>query len=359
MNYKRYILGLTMAAIISSAFGPSGILGSLKEGRIGNEVFAQSPFSQEYIGQIEVLNGIGQSYSFDASKVFKFLPNPYGGDMLLQMDEIVFSRELSKMADVLSVKAVDASTKININGERTSLTESVLGIDMDKELVKQEIIMRVRNRDYTPYTAAFRFGDPPRRTTDEMKKINFVLSEFSTRFDSDVRGRSTNTSLAASSIDGIILMPGEEFSFNRTLGPITTARGYQNAPVIVSGEFVEGIGGGICQVSTTLFNSVLRAGLQITDRRPHSLPVAYVPRGTDAMVSSSSDFKFKNNFNNPIYIQAYVQNSRIHFKIYGSQNDSKNVDISVRNIGERRYQLTRTIDGRTDNFYSTYREPNM
>lgn len=358
MKYNKYILAFALAALITATSGTAGVFDQVTKGRILSESFAASITGDDYIGTLEVVNGIGKSYSFDATKVFKFLPNPYGGEMLLQMDEVVFSRELSKMSDALGVKAVDASTKISLSGERTSLTESVLGIDMDVDTVRQEIIMRVKNKDYTPYKAAFSFGKAPKRTTDEMKKINFVLSEFSTRFDSNVKGRSQNISLAASSIDGMILMPGEEFSFNRTLGPINTSRGYQYAPVIVSGEFVEGVGGGICQVSTTLFNAALRSGLQITERRPHSLPVAYVPRGTDAMVSSSSDFKFKNNLNSPIYIQAFVQNSRINFKIYGSQADNKNVDISVKNTGERRYQMTRTIDGRTDNFYSTYREPN-
>ena len=313
---------------------------------------------EDYIGTIRIANGLGQIYDFDATKVFKFLPNPSGGVMLLQMDEVIFYQELENMKKALNKKGQNAATSINTKGELVAITLGVQAIEMDIEKAKQDLIMKVRHQDFTPYQPVFNYGQVPSRTTEDMKKINFILSEFSTSFNSKVAGRSENISLAAKAIDGTILMPGEEFSFNKVVGQTTLARGYKNAPVIVDGEFVEGVGGGVCQVSTTLFNSVLRAGMTVTSRRNHSLPVAYVPKGTDAAVASTLDFKFKNTLNNPIYLQAFVENSKIYFRIYGSQADDKEVNISVKKLAERKYEMTRTVNGSIqDKFISNYREP--
>lgn len=307
---------------------------------------------------ITIRNGSGGIYEFKAAGVFKFLPNPNGSEPLLQMDEVIFAKELDNMAKTLDTPKKEASTEINIKGELVAITPSLQQIYLDKEKTKQDLIMKVRYYDYTEYTPTFHFGEVPYRTTEDMQKINYILSEFSTQFDSRVKGRSENISIAADAIDGTILMPGQEFSFNRTLGPVTISNGYKYAPVIVDGEFVEGVGGGVCQVSTTLFNTALRSGLGITARRNHSLPVAYVPRGTDAAVATYLDMKFKNTLNNPIYIQAFVQDSKIVFRVYGSKDDEKQIKLAVTKTGERSYKLVRTIDGRFfDSFSSTYREP--
>ncbi len=313
---------------------------------------------EDFIGVIRIANGLGQIYDFDATKVFKFLPNPNNGPMLLQMDEVVFYQELTNIQSSLNKKGQNASTSINLKGELVAITPGVQSIEIDEGKARQDLIMKVRNQDFTPYQPAFNYGVAPSRTTEDMQKVNFILNEFSTKFNSNVKGRSENISLAAKSIDGTILMPGEEFSFNQVVGQTTLARGYKHAPVIVDGEFVEGVGGGVCQVSTTLFNATLRSGLTITSRRNHSLPVAYVPKGTDAAVAATLDFKFKNTLNNPIYLQAFVENSKIFFRVYGSKDDSKEIKISVNKLAERKYELKRTINGvLQDSFYSNYREP--
>ncbi len=319
---------------------------------------ANAVMPSDYIGTIRISNGLGQVYDFDASKVFTFLPNPAGGQMLLQMDEVVFYQELENMKSLFNKKGQNGATSINTKGELIAITPGIQAVEMDVERAKKDLSMKVRIQDFTPYEPIFNYGKAPTRTTEDMQKINFILSEFSTTFNSKVKGRTENISLAAKTIDGTILMPGEEFSFNNVVGATTIARGYKNAPVIVDGEFVEGVGGGVCQVSTTLFNSVLRAGIDITSRRNHSLPVAYVPKGTDAAVASSLDFKFKNTLSNPVYIQAFVEKSKVYFRVYGSQADSKNVEISVKKISNLKYEMTRNINGNYyDKFISTYRLP--
>ncbi len=144
-----------------------------------------------------------------------------------------------------------------------------------------------------------------------------LLSRFSTDFNCANLPRSHNIALAASRISGTTLKSGEEFSFNRTVGKRTAENGFEEAAIISGGEFVAGVGGGVCQVSTTLYGAALRAGLVITECRGHSLSVGYVPPSQDAMVSEYSDFKFKNNYPYPVYLQAEVEGGTIAFSVYG------------------------------------------
>lgn len=148
----------------------------------------------------------------------------------------------------------------------------------------------------------------PLVTAEDLRQVDEkLIGDYRTKFDGSNVNRTTNIRLAARAINGLILMPGEKFSFNKVVGPRTAARGYKKAAVIVKGEFSEGIGGGICQVSSTLFNSVDEAGLRIVARYHHSAEVTYVPPGRDATVSwGGPDFKFRNNLNKPVLIKIKV-----------------------------------------------------
>jgi len=115
-------------------------------------------------------------------------------------------------------------------------------------------------------------------------------------------------------------MPGDEFSFNKIVGPTTPGKGFEYAKVIKNGTFVDEIGGGVCQVSSTLYNAVLKSNLDITERRNHSKIISYVPMGQDAMISYGiSDFKFKNNFNYPVFLETIVQNKEITFNMFSNE----------------------------------------
>jgi hypothetical protein len=133
-----------------------------------------------------------------------------------------------------------------------------------------------------------------------------ISSYYTTLIDRSVN-RTINVTLSCQAIDGLILQPGQVFSFNETSGPRTQERGYQVAPIFVGKKVVPGRGGGVCQTSSTLYNSVLEAGLEVVERHPHSLPVAYVAAGRDATVSwEGADLKFRNNLDVPIKILARV-----------------------------------------------------
>ncbi len=133
----------------------------------------------------------------------------------------------------------------------------------------------------------------PEITADVYRNINSRLGSFRTWYGGG--GRGVNIRLAANSLNYYLIAPGEVFSFNAATGPRVPERGYRMAPIIVGGAVVPGYGGGVCQVSTTLYNAVLNAGLEVVERFPHSRPVDYVPRGRDATVSNYLDFKFRNN----------------------------------------------------------------
>ncbi|MDR1001504.1 MAG: VanW family protein [Clostridiales bacterium] len=143
-----------------------------------------------------------------------------------------------------------------------------------------------------------------------------VLGEYSTEFSAGAKARNTNIKKAAESLDNTIIQPGETFSYNDTLGPTTKENGYARARIFIRGTKSYGYGGGVCQVSSTLYNAVLEAGLKVTERHPHSLPVTYVPKDKDAATSYGSvDFKFVNNLSYPVEINASVSGSSVTCQI--------------------------------------------
>ncbi|MBC7960815.1 MAG: VanW family protein, partial [Vallitaleaceae bacterium] len=168
----------------------------------------------------------------------------------------------------------------------------------------------------------------PQITKTFYEDIKDLIGSYTTAFSSNQVGRNENLRVAASLIDKTLLLPGEVFSTNDTIGPTDAAHGYQEAPVIVNGLIQKGFGGGVCQVSTTLYNAVLLAELEIVERRNHSLAVAYIEKGRDATLADGSiDFKFKNNTNTPIYIESYLEDYHIHMNIYGKETNTANRSI--------------------------------
>lgn len=154
--------------------------------------------------------------------------------------------------------------------------------------------------------------------------FRYKISTFSTTYDAGYRDRVNNLELAAGKINGTVLGPGETFSFNETVGKRTIEAGYTDAKIFLNGEVVDGTGGGICQISTTLYNAVLLANLQVTDRRNHNYTTSYVKAGRDAtVVYGAVDFKFQNNRKYPIKIEATVSGGVATFNIYGIQEENE------------------------------------
>ncbi|MDD3336888.1 MAG: VanW family protein [Eubacteriales bacterium] len=167
------------------------------------------------------------------------------------------------------------------------------------------------------------------QVTKETLTANFNLVAAYTTETTSSSNRNTNIDLACQAINGTALMPGETFSFNEKTGQRTTDKGYQSAGAIAAGQSIEEVGGGICQVSSTIFNAVARANLQVVERSPHAWPSTYVNRGEDATVNwPNLDFKFKNNTDYPVFLITYYENRKMSAEIWGmSLGDGVSIDL--------------------------------
>ncbi|WP_139491693.1 VanW family protein [Brevibacillus dissolubilis] len=168
------------------------------------------------------------------------------------------------------------------------------------------------------------------------------LGQYITYYNSYNKNRSTNIELSAQAINSYVLFPGEVFSFNKVVGQRTKERGYLPAPVIVKGELSEGVGGGICQVSSTLYNAVDRSGLKIVQRYSHSRDVAYVPPGRDATVSwYGPDFRFQNKYPYPVLIRAYSRFGKVVVTIHSFsdlEHETRDVPSAKENVPEEQQE---------------------
>lgn len=172
----------------------------------------------------------------------------------------------------------------------------------------------------------------PEHTTKELEAVSDELGVFETRYSSGDVSRNNNIMNAANKISGSVIYPGEEFDTMEHLVPFTTANGWSYAGAYLNGEVISDIGGGICQVSTTLYNAVLRAELEVTERYPHSMAVGYVQLSADAALNEGTkNFRFKNNTENPVYIYAYASGGTLHVSIYGKEYRDENRTIEYVN----------------------------
>jgi len=202
-----------------------------------------------------------------------------------------------------------------------SIVDEVIGYEFDLEKLCEDL-----KKSNFPLIHVEVKEAIPKITSKSLKEqgINEKVASFSTKFSTSNVPRSHNIKLASSIISGTVLSPGEIFSFNNTVGERTKERGYKEAGVYLNGEVAEGLGGGICQVSTTLYNAVLLADLEIVERSNHSLTVPYVPLSRDASVSwNHPDLKFKNNTNHSIYIGTETKGNTITFDLFGTKNNKE------------------------------------
>ncbi|MBQ2803723.1 MAG: VanW family protein [Lachnospiraceae bacterium] len=171
--------------------------------------------------------------------------------------------------------------------------------------------------------------DEPKGSREELAQVTDVLGSFTTSFRTSNSSRSANVVNGCNLINGITLYPGEEFSTYEMVSPFSVENGYHMAGSYMNGKVVDSLGGGICQVSTTLYNAVLLSELEVTERHNHSMIVAYVDPSADAAIAESSgkDFRFVNNTDYPIYIEGYTENKKITFNIYGKETRPANREV--------------------------------
>jgi vancomycin resistance protein YoaR len=240
--------------------------------------------------------------------------------MLSMEDDFIDPYKLGELMERLENKLYIAPKDAEIK-ENGSILAEQNGYTLDRqqfEIQFKETFYSDRNDHITvPLQVVY-----PRINEELLKNISSVeLGNYTTYYKAGNKERTTNIQLSSESINSTVVFPGETFSFNEVVGERTEEKGYMKAPVIVKGEFTEDIGGGICQVSSTLFNAVDIEGIQIEERYAHSREVPYVPPGRDATVSWwGPDFVFKNMYNEPVLIRSKAEDGKVTVSVHSSDS---------------------------------------
>ncbi len=243
---------------------------------------------------------------------------------VMESDELALRRVIKSLSSRIDRPHKDA--RIKVVGGRLEVVPEECGIRLDVDKSIQLIKQRIASGSTLISLPVLM--DRPDVTSSDASQITTLLSSFTTSFNPAKTERTHNLRLAAAAINGIILKPGMVFSANDAIGPRLPMRGFRPAQIFVRGKLEEGLGGGVCQVSSTLYNAVLLAGLKVIERSHHSRLVPYVDPGRDAtVVYGLLDFKFRNTNSCPIAIISQVSGSRLKVAIYGSPIDKKTVKV--------------------------------
>jgi vancomycin resistance protein YoaR len=215
--------------------------------------------------------------------------------------------------------------RVTMNGSKIVRVPEVAGETLDTANVSVAAIKAIENGGEGEIPI---LNSEKKVPDSELNKITGVVAQFSTRFSEGNRPRSSNIRTAAKNINGLVLAPGEVFSFNGSVGRRTASAGFKEAGVYINGKHDTDIGGGICQVSTTLYNAALLSNLEIVSRASHSLPVPYVPVGRDATVDYGNiDLKIRNSYDFPIALCSTVSGGRITWRVLGQPQPDMKVEV--------------------------------
>ncbi|MDD2234436.1 MAG: VanW family protein [Desulfitobacteriaceae bacterium] len=277
----------------------------------------------------------------------------FGGINLIpnnKWDEHKLTNILKENLSSYEQAAIDAAYLISKDNQ-ISIQPEKKGRALDWEgLIAQIKVLNVLALD--PLTIAFKEVFPTNSTVQlEKYKLTGLLARYSTTYNSSQVNRVNNIRLAAQRLNGKLVKPGETFSFNETVGPRNSVAGYKEAPVIINKKMSTDLGGGVCQVSSTLYNVLLLADLPIIERTNHDLAVTYVPRGRDATVDYGNlDLKFQNDTERYLLIKCTAEHNSINFSLYGQVNVEKEVLISTSTDHSNVVETWRTvmINGKLD-----------
>lgn len=262
--------------------------------------------------------------------------------------------DLEANYDFSKIKPIvkEISEKINIESENAEFDFNGGNFKVKKELVgrslNQDILAKLIKENVNELKDIEIPVDTinPEFTKEFYSSINGIIGEYSTSFKGSSFGRIENIRLSAKALSNKLLLPGEELSYNKTTGPRQKQFGYLEAPVIIAGDLTPGIGGGVCQTSTTLYNALLLADMKILERSPHSIAPNYVPKGQDAAVATGYlDLVFKNEFDFPVYTFSKIVGDRLYFYIYGdTRKKDYTIKIEPELLQQIDYNITENLD---------------
>ena len=246
-------------------------------------------------------------------------------DYRITYDEKKLNKYLMELNKKIYKKPKNATIRIN-NGQ-IIITKEKNGYKLNKDKLKNTLVEKIVNMDCSEEIIPI-ITIKPVYLYEDLSKIDTVLGRFETYFNSQNYNRSTNIKLAASATTNILLNQGEVFSFNSNIQNSNISKYLKEAPVIINGKSENGRGGGMCQVSSTIYNAALYSGMSIISVRNHSIPSPYIEKGRDATVSGGIiDLKFKNNYKTPVYIYNQVMGNKIVCTIYGNKRDKQDIEI--------------------------------
>jgi len=284
---------------------------------------------------LEKAMNYGKNFSIINKIIVLIMPQKINIDFEVTIDDTAFSIALDDISKGIYKEPRNAS--LNFDSGNFSIVPHENGISINRNELKKRIESCIY--DFKKENISVKIPTVvinAKITEDMLKGINGTISSFTTNFASSEEGRSKNIAKGVEAIDGTIILPGEVFSFNNIVGDTSKERGFFPAPEILYGKLEQGYGGGICQVSTTLYNAILRANITPLKRQHHSFPVNYVQEGLDAAIAYGlKDLEFKNIYDYPIYIRGVVQNKNIKFSLYSNNS---------------------VLDGKTYEYYSIKRE---
>lgn len=242
-------------------------------------------------------------------------------DIKLGFDMKAINDIISKEAVQYDAEAVDAVLKKE-NGKFV-ITPEQIGYSLDVESSIDVVYDKLAEWNRKPVTIGLSVNlIEPKGKAEDLEQVQDVLGSFTTYFIGSGFGRAANIINGCKMINGTVLYPGDQFESNDAMGPFTSGNGYYDAGSYVNGQVVDSIGGGVCQISSTLYNAVLLAELEVTMRYNHSMTVGYVNLSADAALAEEAgkDFKFVNNTDYPVYIECYITNNEeVTFKLYGKE----------------------------------------
>lgn len=252
--------------------------------------------------------------------------------LVVQYDEKKLQAYLEKLAAEIYQPSISAG--IRLVNEELTVTSGTYGRKLNLAATSQ-IAAKAVTATEAAEIALVVDEIAPDISAEELHNIKEPVSVSVTVFNLADTNRVQNIINAAKAVDGIVVKSGAEFSFNSQTGPRVYENGYLKAPVIKNKVLALDIGGGVCQVATTLYQAVLHAGLEVAERSPHSIPPAYVPLGQDAVVAENSlDFRFINSLENPIYINSKVDQNKLVIRLFGKKENQFEVKLSTEEIRE-------------------------
>lgn len=275
-----------------------------------------------------------------------------GEDIPLQVD--INNNQLRRVIDELAIEIREEPVNGKIEYKEGSfiITPERKGISLDKEATEKLIIEGIKSFSKESIIMPIRVSGP-RITEASLRRIKEILAGFSTKFNLNQKNRVSNLKIAADMINGKVLLPGEIFSVYETIGPVTKDNGYKAAPVIINGQLKDGVGGGVCQIATNIYNAAIRSNLEIVERRHHGFPVSYVTIGQDATIAGDwIDLKFKNTLDSPIFIEMYLSGDTLVTNIYGEKRGNK-IELKSEIISEI---LPKTIYKKDNSKYTDYKK---